>query len=57
MYPPGNLHIPYEGNFEDDVPFPMFFFSSLEGTWMSQDVCKWLVNGLQPQYTPFQSGL
>ena len=23
---------------------------SLEGTWMSQEVSKWLVNGLEPTY-------
>ena len=26
-------------------------------TWMSQEVSKWLVSGLQPQYTPFISRL
>ena len=26
-------------------------------TWMSQEVSKWLVSGLYPQYTPFIRGL
>ena len=28
-----------------------------KATWMSQELSKWLVNGLYPQYTPFISRL
>ena len=31
--------------------------STWKHTWMSQEVSKWLVNGLYPQYTPFISRL
>ena len=31
-YPPGKYHIPYQGTFEDDFPFPQVgYVSSLEG--------------------------
>ena len=33
------------------------FVNEGDPTWMSQEVSKWFVNGLQPQYTPFISRL